>query len=167
MRSMHESLRSKHHLFHDARMQYGLFLKGTSTLLLPLLRARPRPTFVATTIARVDHHRCGSSSCSTGIGLTLEDALKFWKSEFTRVSRITPEKFDKEYAYNIRYVPSAKILSMRRQRRRFGLARLIDWLIVFVRPDTTTVLRAARPTTRPTPASRSSNRSPLLTRYLS
>lgn len=65
MRSMHESLRSKHHLFHDARMQYGLFLKG--------------------------------------IGLTLEDALKFWKSEFTRVSRITPEKFDKEYAYNIRH----------------------------------------------------------------
>jgi len=65
MLSMHEALRTKHHLHHDARMQYGLFLKG--------------------------------------IGLTLEDALVFWKSEFTRLSRIAPEKFDKEYAYNIRH----------------------------------------------------------------
>lgn len=37
-----------------------------------------------------------------GIGLTLEDALTFWKSEFTKGS--TPaDKFDKEYAYTVRY----------------------------------------------------------------
>lgn len=35
------------------------------------------------------------------IGVTLEDSLKFWREEFTRV--IDPEKFDKQYSYNIRH----------------------------------------------------------------
>ncbi|GFT66301.1 DNA primase large subunit [Nephila pilipes] len=36
-----------------------------------------------------------------GIGLSLEDALKFWREEFTKVMDV--DKFDKQYTYNIRY----------------------------------------------------------------
>ncbi|KAJ7524492.1 hypothetical protein O6H91_17G007600 [Diphasiastrum complanatum] len=36
-----------------------------------------------------------------GIGLKLEDALAFWKNEFSH--KIGPDKFDKEYAYNVRH----------------------------------------------------------------
>lgn len=35
------------------------------------------------------------------IGLSLEDALNFFREEF--IKKTTPEKFQKEYAYNIRY----------------------------------------------------------------
>nr|XP_042121801.1 DNA primase large subunit isoform X3 [Peromyscus maniculatus bairdii] len=37
-----------------------------------------------------------------GIGLTLEQALQFWKQEFIR-GKMDPDKFDKGYAYNIRH----------------------------------------------------------------
>ncbi|KAH8924830.1 DNA primase, large subunit [Atractiella rhizophila] len=37
-----------------------------------------------------------------GIGLSIEDALRFWKTHFTR-SDITGDKFEKEYKYNIRH----------------------------------------------------------------
>uniref|UniRef100_F1KWP3 DNA primase large subunit n=1 Tax=Ascaris suum TaxID=6253 RepID=F1KWP3_ASCSU len=36
-----------------------------------------------------------------GIGLTLEDALAFWRAEFTK--KIDADRFDKQYAYNIRH----------------------------------------------------------------
>lgn len=36
-----------------------------------------------------------------GIGLSLEDALRFWREEFTK--KMDAEKFDKQYAYNIRH----------------------------------------------------------------
>ncbi|EGD72835.1 DNA primase large subunit [Salpingoeca rosetta] len=36
-----------------------------------------------------------------GIGLSLEDALAFWRSEFTKA--MSHEKFEKSYAYNIRH----------------------------------------------------------------
>lgn len=36
-----------------------------------------------------------------GVGLTLDDALAFWKAEFCH--KIGAEKFDKEYAYGIRH----------------------------------------------------------------
>ncbi|MCO5583929.1 hypothetical protein L7F22_037847 [Adiantum nelumboides] len=36
-----------------------------------------------------------------GVGLKLEDALAFWRSEFGQ--KIGVEKFDKEYAYNVRH----------------------------------------------------------------
>ncbi|XP_055616222.1 DNA primase large subunit [Toxorhynchites rutilus septentrionalis] len=37
-----------------------------------------------------------------GIGVTMEDSLRFWREEFTR-GIIPLEKFEKEYAYNIRH----------------------------------------------------------------
>ncbi|XP_078256140.1 DNA primase large subunit [Rhinoraja longicauda] len=37
-----------------------------------------------------------------GLGLTLEQALQFWKSEFIK-GKVEPDKFDKSYAYNIRH----------------------------------------------------------------
>lgn len=36
-----------------------------------------------------------------GIGVTLEDALRFWRSEFTK--KMDADKFDKAYAYNVRH----------------------------------------------------------------
>ena len=36
-----------------------------------------------------------------GIGLKLEDALRFWRTEFTKSMPV--DKFDKEYAYGVRY----------------------------------------------------------------
>lgn len=36
-----------------------------------------------------------------GIGVTLEDSLRFWREEFTKT--MEPDKFDKSYAYGIRY----------------------------------------------------------------
>ncbi|KNA15433.1 hypothetical protein SOVF_098300 [Spinacia oleracea] len=36
-----------------------------------------------------------------GVGLPLDDALTFWKSEFSK--KVGPDKFDKEYAYGIRH----------------------------------------------------------------
>ncbi|NXF07491.1 PRI2 primase, partial [Smithornis capensis] len=37
-----------------------------------------------------------------GIGMTLEQALEFWKKEFVR-GKVDADKFDKGYAYNIRH----------------------------------------------------------------
>ncbi|XP_007943821.1 DNA primase large subunit [Orycteropus afer afer] len=37
-----------------------------------------------------------------GIGLTLEQALQFWKQEFVR-GKMDPDKFEKGYSYNIRH----------------------------------------------------------------
>ncbi len=37
-----------------------------------------------------------------GIGLPLEESLKFWRSEFSK-GVIPADKFDKEYSYNIRH----------------------------------------------------------------
>ncbi|XP_069873350.1 DNA primase large subunit isoform X2 [Dipodomys merriami] len=37
-----------------------------------------------------------------GIGLTLEQALHFWKQEFVK-GKMDPDKFDKGYSYNIRH----------------------------------------------------------------
>ncbi|XP_010616181.1 DNA primase large subunit isoform X3 [Fukomys damarensis] len=37
-----------------------------------------------------------------GIGLTLEQALQFWKREFVR-GKMDPDKFDRGYSYNIRH----------------------------------------------------------------
>ncbi|KZC07086.1 PREDICTED: DNA primase large subunit-like [Dufourea novaeangliae] len=64
MRSLHEALRTQHHLKNSARIQYNLFIKG--------------------------------------IGVTLEDALRFWKIELTK--KIDPDKFDKQYAYSVRHM---------------------------------------------------------------
>ena len=36
-----------------------------------------------------------------GLGVTLEDALHFWKTQFSK--KIDPDKFDKQYAYSIRH----------------------------------------------------------------
>jgi DNA primase large subunit len=38
-----------------------------------------------------------------GLGLTLEESLAFWKKEFTKKHDIDGEKFEKNYAYNIRH----------------------------------------------------------------
>lgn len=35
------------------------------------------------------------------VGLTLEDALAFWRRSFS--GKVTDDKFQKEYAYNVRH----------------------------------------------------------------
>ena len=36
-------------------------------------------------------------------GMPLEESLHYWKKSFTG-SHVTPEKFEKEYAYGVRYL---------------------------------------------------------------
>ncbi|KAE8743590.1 hypothetical protein FOCC_FOCC010837 [Frankliniella occidentalis] len=36
-----------------------------------------------------------------GIGVSLQDAMRFWREEFTRIMDV--DKFEKEHAYNVRY----------------------------------------------------------------
>ncbi|KAJ6637013.1 DNA primase large subunit [Pseudolycoriella hygida] len=62
-RMCHETLRAKHHMKHDGRQQYGLFLKG--------------------------------------IGVSLDDSLRFWREEFTKL--MDSDKFEKSYVYNIKH----------------------------------------------------------------
>ncbi|GER27146.1 DNA primase [Striga asiatica] len=55
---------------------------------------------------REDHHlkhggRMQLGLFLKGVGLNLDDALAFWKAEFSR--KVGPERFDKEYAYSIRH----------------------------------------------------------------
>ncbi|KAM0935920.1 putative DNA primase large subunit, eukaryotic/archaeal [Dioscorea sansibarensis] len=55
---------------------------------------------------REDHHlkhggRMQLSLFLKGVGLKLEDALTFWKAEFSQ--KVGTERFDKEYAYGIRH----------------------------------------------------------------
>lgn len=38
-----------------------------------------------------------------GIGLSVDEALKFWHDAFTKNNKMTTEKFNKEYRYNIRH----------------------------------------------------------------
>lgn len=55
---------------------------------------------------REDHHlkhggRMQLGLFLKGVGLKLDDALAFWRAEFSR--KVGPERFDKEYAYSIRH----------------------------------------------------------------
>lgn len=55
---------------------------------------------------REDHHlkyggRMQLGLFLKGVGLKLDDALAFWKSEFSK--KVGPERFDKEYAYSVRH----------------------------------------------------------------
>ncbi|GMH02268.1 hypothetical protein Nepgr_004107 [Nepenthes gracilis] len=55
---------------------------------------------------REDHHlkyggRMQLGLFLKGVGLKLDDALAFWKAEFS--IKVGPERFDKEYAYSIRH----------------------------------------------------------------
>ena len=47
----------------------------------------------------LDPHACRSPT--QGIGLDLNEALAYWRQAMSR--RTPPEKFNKEYAYNIRH----------------------------------------------------------------
>eukprot|EP00088_Acartia_fossae_P054307 TRINITY_DN6222_c0_g1_i12.p1 TRINITY_DN6222_c0_g1~~TRINITY_DN6222_c0_g1_i12.p1 ORF type:complete len:579 (+),score=140.39 TRINITY_DN6222_c0_g1_i12:186-1739(+) len=38
-----------------------------------------------------------------GIGMTLEDSIRFWRTEMTKRGEVDVDKFEKEYAYGIRY----------------------------------------------------------------
>jgi len=38
-----------------------------------------------------------------GIGMSLEDAIRFWRTEMTKRGEVDVDKFEKEYAYGIRY----------------------------------------------------------------
>ncbi len=75
---------------------------------LPTLTARSMPLCMSHLMKMLkaeDHLKHGGRMqlglFLKGIGLSLNDALQFWKQSFAR--KIPPEKFDKEYAYNIRH----------------------------------------------------------------
>lgn len=56
---------------------------------------------------RIKHHhkyngRLQYGAFLKGIGVTLEDALRFWQEEFTKIMEF--DRFTKDYAYNIRHL---------------------------------------------------------------
>ena len=77
MRNLHECLARDRHLKHFGRLQYGLFLKVRDDTSLWLYT----------------HH-------SQVLGLSIDEAIAFWRKSF---SNITDDKFNKEYKYNIRH----------------------------------------------------------------
>nr|GMD25253.1 probable DNA primase large subunit [Ipomoea batatas] len=52
-------------------------------------------------VAKTSFPLCMRHLFEKGVGLKLDDALAFWKAEFSR--KVGAEKFDKEYAYGIRH----------------------------------------------------------------
>jgi len=91
MRHLHESLRADGHLKHNGRNQYGLFLKVRCEILATRCPAHAKP---AATI----FCRC---VLVQGLGLSMQEALVFWRRAFQ--AKIPEDKFNKSYAYNIRY----------------------------------------------------------------
>lgn len=57
-----------------------------------------------------------------GIGMGVEDALVYWRSNFA--PRIADDKFDKEYRYNIRYLYGLE--GSRRNQRPFNCIQIIN-----------------------------------------
>lgn len=78
MRNLHENLRKDRHLKHYGRLQYGLFLK------------------VRGSFAAFEVWLTGSQA----LGLSIEEALLFWRRSF---SKFTDDQFNKGYKYNIRH----------------------------------------------------------------
>ena len=78
MRNSHQKLRADHSLNHFGRLQYGLFLKVNTAVHI-----HERLTFY----------------CQV-LGLSVEEAIRFWRTSF---DRITDDTFNKMYKYNIRH----------------------------------------------------------------
>jgi len=106
--------------------QYGQFLKGIVTIYfgpdysngsvgtqidindLDMLAQRSMPLCMQHMHRKLreNHHlkhtgRLTYGLFLKGIGVTLEDAMRFWRTEFTKSMPV--DKFDKQYAYNVRY----------------------------------------------------------------
>lgn len=79
MRALHENLKRDNHLKYFGRLQYGLFLKVSLTNMVTI---------------------CWRTSACQVLGLSIEEAVVFWRKSF---NRITDDKFNKEYKYNIRH----------------------------------------------------------------
>lgn len=94
MKHTHQKLKETHHLKHMARMQFGLFLKVNFNHNFKL------SSFQSSSFSNFNHDFKFLSTIK-GIGLNLQDALTFWKSEFTQI--MGGDKFEKSYAYNIRH----------------------------------------------------------------
>ena len=86
MRLLHDNLRRDRHLKHYGRLQYGLFLKV-------------RFVYAYTGVVI-----CGQEIliCELQVvGLSIDEAIIFWRKAFG--GKITDDKFNKEYKYNIRH----------------------------------------------------------------
>jgi len=71
-----------------------------------------------------------------GIGLSMDDAIRFFRGEFTK-SHVDPDKFDKEYTYGIRYNygkegKKSKLGSVELYANRYGKCwtRRVSWLSI-------------------------------------
>lgn len=88
MRQLHTALKENHHLKHGGRLQYGLFLK-VSCKHLPLclrLKTNLTPTQAGWDIKYFwGWHLTFLDVSFQGIGLSLEEALIFWRAEFTKL----------------------------------------------------------------------------------
>jgi DNA primase large subunit len=59
-----------------------------------------------------------------GVGLTMEESLTYWKREMTKKHDIDSEKFEKNYAYNIRHSYGAE--GKRNDYRPYNCAKVIN-----------------------------------------
>ncbi|CAI0381295.1 unnamed protein product [Linum tenue] len=105
MRHLFDKLREDHHLKHWGRMQLGLFLKvllnsiGLFMEFIWNISKLPHPLTLAFTCYL--SNPLMQQPMELGVGLKLDDALAFWKAEFSQ--KVGAERFDKEYAYSIRH----------------------------------------------------------------
>lgn len=91
MRSLIEHMRHKKtHLKHRGRQQLPPFLRSagivlsTTSMMMILLYL---------------------------LGLNMDDSLRWFKTEFTRDQSIDPDKFDRHYSYDIKWVYGKVIMS--------------------------------------------------------
>lgn len=96
-RHLWEEGKAKNHLKHYARLQFGLFLKVRQ---LPPPSPPFPPLFNQRRTLTLSSLFGGNEQ---GIGLSIEEALLYWRKLFAVGQKMTEDKFKKEHVYNIRH----------------------------------------------------------------
>lgn len=96
-RHLWEEGKAKNHLKHYARLQFGLFLKVRQ---LPAPSPPLPPLFDQRRTLTLSSLFGGNEQ---GIGLSIDEALLYWRKLFAVGQKMSEDKFKKEHVYNIRH----------------------------------------------------------------